>query len=162
MLLRDHPSAAQLLQTAVLVPFKITGEATIPGADEAEFGLRVQLAFADDEDPDLDPAEVVEWGAWGFLFALGALSFADARPRGLSDIDYVADDEFLVSDFLEALRFRNGELNLDTDYVRGRRMKTRVTVRADGTGTIETVGRGKAAPNWLSRLAGRKPVQAVK
>ena len=31
---------------------------------------------------------------------------------------------FRLVDFVAALKFRNGELHLDTDYVRGRRMKT--------------------------------------
>ena len=152
----------QLLQTAAIVPFTVTEETTVPGADEGEFGLQVQLVLADEEDPDIDPADVVEWGAFGFVFAIAALSFGDARPRGASDVDYVADDELSVGNLVAELRFRQGELHYDADYVRGRRMKTRVVVRPNGSATIETRGRGKSALTWLSRLAGRKPVQAVK
>ena len=47
------------------------------------------------------------------------------------------------------------------NYVRGRRMKTRVIVRVQGTATVETQGRGKAAPNWMSRLKGDAPLRAV-
>ena len=89
------------------------------------------------------------------------LSFADARPRGFSDREYVERDEFRVSDFLAGPKFSNGELHLDTDYVRGRRMKTRVVVRPDGTGTLETIGRGKAALRWIARLKGEKPLRAL-
>ena len=104
---------------------------------------------------------MVEWGAMGFLFVIGVLSFADARPRGLSDRDYDETDEFSVAELLAGLRFRRGELHLDTDYVRGRRMKTRVVVRADGTGSLETMGRGKAALRWIARLKGEKPLKVV-
>ena len=92
---------------------------------------------------------------------MGVLSFADARPRGFSDAEFNPNDEFEPADFMSALTFRNGELQLDTDYVRGRRMKTRAIVRSDGTGMIETRGRGKAALNWMARLKGDKPVRAV-
>src|SRR5206468_351606 len=101
---------------------------------------------------DEDRADVVEWGALGFLFAVGVLSFADARPRGYSDAEFDPNDEFRLADFVAALKFRNGELHLDTDYIRGRRMKTRAIIRSEGTGMIETRGRGKAALNWICRL----------
>ncbi len=104
---------------------------------------------------------MVEWGAFGFLFVIGALSFHDARPRGASEMDYQEDDEFRVGDFLTGLQFRGGELRFDADYVRGRRMKTWVRVRQDGTGVIETVGRGKSAMHWIARLKGGKPLRAV-
>ena len=89
------------------------------------------------------------------------LSFADARPRGSSHAEFDPNDEFRLTDFLAALTFRNGELQLDTDYVRGRRMKTRAIVRPEGTPMIETRGRGKAALTWMSRLKGDKPLRAV-
>ena len=54
---------------------------------------------------------------------------------------------FRLADFVAALKFRNGELHLDSDYVRGRRMKNRMIVRPQGTATIETQGRGKASHN---------------
>jgi len=73
------------------------------------------------------------------------------RPAGFSDREYVERDEFRVADFLAGLKLSNGELHLDTDYVRGRRMKTRVAVRPDGTGMLETIGRGKAALRWIAR-----------
>lgn len=143
------------------MPVRILEESVIPGADEGEFALRLALSFEDEDSPEEDRAEVVEWGALGFLFVIGVLSFADARPRGLSGAEYVESDEFRVSDFLAGLKFRNGELHLNTDYVRGRRMKTRVVVRPDGTGTLETIGRGKAALRWIARLKGEKLLRAL-
>ncbi len=56
-----------------------------------------------DDNPDPEPAEVVEWGAFGFLYTLAVLSFHDARPRGMSAQDYQAKDEFSVADFFECL-----------------------------------------------------------
>jgi len=100
-------------------------------------------------------------GVRGFLFVICALSFDDARPRGVSEMHYIEHDEFRISDLLTALIFKNGELHLDTDYVRGRRMKTRVVVRPDGTATIDTIGRGKAAPRWIARLKGEKLVRVA-
>ena len=157
----EREAGEALLRTGVAVPVTLVEEAVMPAPDEAEFGLCLELSFTDEDSPDEDRADVVEWGAFGFLFVVGMLSFADARPRGASDMHYVERDEFRISDLLTALNFRNGELHLDTDYVRGRRMKTRVVVRPDGTATINTIGRGKAALRWIGRLKGEKLVGVV-
>jgi hypothetical protein len=154
-------AAHELLRTAAIVPFTVIRREVTPGTDEGEFALRLELSFSDEDSPEEDRADVAEWGPLGFLFAVGVLSFADARPRGFSDAEFDPNDEFGLADFVAALRFRQGELHLDTDYVRGRRMKTRAIVRAQGTAMIETRGRGKAALNWMSRLKGDKPVRAV-
>jgi hypothetical protein len=44
-----------------------------------------------------------------------------------------------------------GELRFDADYISGRRVKTRIVVRANGSITLETIGRGKAALRALRR-----------
>ncbi len=157
----DRHAGEALLRTGVIVPVRILEESVMPGADEGEFALRLALSFEDEDSPEADRAGVVEWGALGFLFVIGVLSFADARPRGLSEREYVEPDEFRVADPLAGLKFRNGELHLGTDYLRGRRMKTRVVVRPNGTGTLETIGRGKAALRWIARLKGEKPLRAL-
>ena len=54
-----------------------------------------------------------------------------------------------------------GELHLDADYTRGRRIKTRVVVRANGTVRLETTGRGMAVLRWLERMQGKKLLQLV-
>lgn len=157
----ERLAGVELLRTGTLVPVRIVEETVLPSPDEAEFGLRLALSFDDGDDPEEDCADAVEWGALGFLFVIGVLSFADARSRGVSEQDYVEGDEFGVADFLAGLKFCNGALQLDTDYLRGRRMKTRVVVRPDGTGTIETTGRGKTALRWIARLKGETPLQAI-
>ncbi|HEX2831057.1 MAG TPA: hypothetical protein VHP37_32280 [Burkholderiales bacterium] len=161
MTIEDKDAAAALLRRGVIVPVQIVEEQVIPGADEGEFALRLALSFEDDDSPEEDRADIVEWGALGFMFVIAVLSFADARPRGVSELEYNAADDFNVSDLVGALKYRCGELHLDADYVRGRRMKTRVVIRADGTGVLETVGRGKAALRWIARLKGEKPLRAA-
>jgi hypothetical protein len=48
--------------------------------------------------------ETAEWGAFGFMFALGVLSFAGAKPRNMSELEYEEKDEFKLADFIERLR----------------------------------------------------------
>ena|SRR5437016_3776081 len=156
----------ELLKTGALVSFRIVEEEVLSAPDEAEFGLRLQLKFVPDdgdEERDEDDAaeDTAEWGAFGFIFVVGVLSFADARPRNASVLDYEEKDEFGLADFIEGLRFVRGELHFDADYIRGRRVKTRVVVRSTGTVTLETIGRGKAALRWLEQLKGKKLMQLV-
>jgi hypothetical protein len=80
----DRSAGEALLRTGVIVPVRIMEESVTPGEDEGEFALRLALSFDDEESPEQDRADVVEWGALGFLFAIGVVSFADARPRGFS------------------------------------------------------------------------------
>jgi hypothetical protein len=54
-----------------------------------------------------------------------------------------------------------GDLRFDADYIRGRRVKTRIVVRSNGIVTLETIGRGKAALRWLEQLRGKKLMQLV-
>lgn len=159
-------TAYQLLKTGTVVAFRVLQEKVLPTPDEAEFGLRLELKFvAVDEEDDLEDDEAAEataeWGSFGFLFVLGALSFDEAKPRAASAVEYLDHDEFKVSDFIAGLRYVRGELHFDADYIRGRRIKTRVIVRSNGTCTIETIGRGKAAVRWLERLKGKKLMQVV-
>lgn len=90
----DRSAGEALLRAGVIVPLRILEESVMPGADEGEFALRLALSFEDEDSPKEDRAEVVEWGALGFLFVIGVLSFADARPRGFSEREYVERDEF--------------------------------------------------------------------
>ena len=113
------------------------------------------------DDEDTEPSESGEWGAFGFLYTLASLSFDDARPRGYSGEDFHSEDSFTVSDFFEGLSYKNGELHLSVDYVRGRCMKTDITVRPDGTATLQTWGRGQTALRWLDKLQGKKMMGLV-
>jgi len=157
----DLQSAEQrLLDTGTLVRFRILDTHTEVAPDRENLFVRVDLVLEDDEH-DVEPEEIVEWGAFGFLFALVALSFHDARPRGMSELDFEADDTLTVADFMHALSFSHDGLSVQTDYLRGRSMKTEVTIRPDGTVRLTTWGRGKSALHWLDRLQGKKRVQVV-
>jgi len=72
----DRSAGEALLRTGVLVPVRILEESVMPGADEGEFALRLALSLEDEDSPEEDRADVVEWGALGFLFVIGVLSFA--------------------------------------------------------------------------------------
>lgn len=156
-----QPEAFRLLEVGVAVPFRVVKEEVLPAPDEAEFGMRLTLQLEDPDDPADDAQDVVEWGALGFLFVLALLSFADARPRGFSESEYSEADELRLADFLDGLTFRRGTLHFHADYVRGRRVKTGITVAAEGSVTIETIGRGKAPLRWIDRLKGEGGLRVV-
>ncbi len=156
----DRMVGHHLLETGVVVPFRLLEHEILPAPDQAEFGVRLKLKFeADDEDED--PEDIVEWGAFGFMFVLVVLSFADARPREASALDYRETDELTVSDFLACLSFRRGALAFRADYIRGRRMKTEIVVGSDGSVTLTTIGRGKAPFHWLDRIQGKKAMRVI-
>ena len=155
-----------LLKTGTLVSFRVDTEEVLDApTDGAEFGLRLHLKFIplEEEEASEDEAaeDTAEWGAFGFMFALGVLSFAEAKPRNLSELDYEENDEFKLADFIGGLRFVRGELHFDADYIRGRRIKTHIVVRSNGTVVLETIGRGKAPLRWLDQLKGKKLMRLV-
>lgn len=154
----DRTAGLELLHTGTLVDFQVTNTQIHEGPDAAEFSVEIGLKFPpnpETEENDLD------WGALGFLFIIGTLSFADARPRESSVIEYAEQDEFQVGDFIRCLHWEGGALKFSADYVRGRRMKTDLALRSDGSGRLTTSGRGKAAIHWLERLKGKKQLQVV-
>jgi hypothetical protein len=150
----------QLLKTGSLVLFRVIDTQTELSPDKENVYVRADLVFQGD-DEDTDPAEIVEWGAFGFLFTLATLSFHDARPRGFSEGDFLSKDDFTVDDFFECLTFGQNGLHLRADYIRGRCMKTDMTVRPDGTVTVMTWGRGQSALRWLDKLQGKKLIDVV-
>ena len=103
------------------------------------------------EDPD-----ILSSCAFGLIYALGVLSFADARPRGYSEKHFRPKDDWFAGDMLENLRFEDGQLYFHADYVRGRMMKTTIEVKADGTVVVDTVDRGDVAKHWVAKLQGKQ------
>jgi len=71
------------------------------------------------------------------------------------------NDAFTVADFFDCLSYTHGELHLATDYIRGRSMKTDVTIRQDGSVTLTTWGRGASAVRWLDQFLGKKRIAHV-
>lgn len=158
----DGASETELLRIAVDTPFRIVATDVREGVDASMLFTHVELRIGDDDDGDEGESEDdVEWAAFGFLFALAALSFHDARPRGVSDRDFVDDDEFTAADLLAGLRFERGALQFSVDYLRGRCVKTDVAIRADGHVTIDTRNRGDAVLRWLDRIQGKKLISVV-
>lgn len=150
----DDPIELELIRNAVTTEVKVTKTEQRPTPAEDTW-LKIDGRLGEEDDND------VEWGALGFIFAVSAFSFADARPRGVSDMHFKDDDQWSVADALRHLRFVRGELHFSADYVRGRCMKTDLEVRGDGTFTLTTTNRGEAATRWLGRLQGKKPLAAV-
>ena len=155
----DRAAGFQLLETGTAMEFNVTNTTVHEGPDAAEFSVDIDLEFPPDADTDETD---LNWGAFGFLFVIGTLSFADARPRESSVIDYLEKDEFQVGDFIGCLQWEDGALKFAADYLRGRRMKTRIVLKPDGSGRLTTTGRGKAAMLWLERLKGKKLLEVVR
>ena len=99
------PAWQQLMQTGALVEFNILDTHTELSPDKENMAVRADLVFTGD-DEDMDPADIAEWGAFGFLFVLASLSFNDARPRGYSGADFLPRDNFTVDDFFECLSYK--------------------------------------------------------
>lgn len=161
----DLPIEYDLLKDVVTLNLKVL-DTTI---EHFEDNIHVKIVMHDvdpeaetdvDEDED-EVSNVLGSCAWGLIFALGVLSFADARPRGDSDMHYVEKDDWRVGDMLRHLRFERGRLHFYADYVRGRMMKTTIEIDKDGTITLETVNRGEAATRWVSKLQGQKVIALV-
>jgi hypothetical protein len=155
----DRQAGVRLLEQAAATEFEIVRSEVFAGPDGGEFGLRIELRFLRDDEDDFAGDDS---GALGFLFVIGVLSFADARPRGASEMHYREQDEFGVGDFLNCLSHSvGGQLRFDADYVRGRRLKTRIVVSPDGAVVIDTQGRGKSAEHWLARLQGGQRLRSI-
>ncbi len=155
----DKSTGHRLLETGAVVGFRIIETGVEPSPDGETFTVSVELELGEGDDEDA--ADVVEWGAFGFIFVLAVLSFADARPRGMSEADYDENDQFRVSDLVEGLSFEQGELHFSADYVRGRCLKTDIRVTKEGRVMLATRARGKQALRWLDQLQGKKLLRVV-
>jgi hypothetical protein len=107
------------------------------------------------------PGSSLDEVALAVIFALSLMSFVEARPRGRSELDFEADDEWTLGDLLTNLAYREGELLFDADYIRGRMMKTRVRLRPDGALLISTLQRHAAATRWVDAIQGRSHLRLV-
>ena len=154
----------QLVKNGLLVNFDVlkTRVDACPGSDgEAVCRVDLWLGEEDDDGEGEERTNDVEWGAFGFIYLVALLSFLDAKPRGFSAQEFVADDGFRVEDLMECLCYEGGRLEFYADYVRGRCLKTRITVNPDGRTTIETVNRGNALSRWLDRMKGKESIRVV-
>jgi hypothetical protein len=105
--------------------------------------------------------DLVRGAAFGLIYVLALMSFADARPRGESGQWYEDDDQFTSADLLRHLSFERGKLHLYVDYLRGRCMKTTIEIWSDGRVRLDTVNRGQAATRWVDRMKGKSHLQPI-
>jgi hypothetical protein len=154
----DRLAGYKLLETGVLVAFEITETHFEPSPNGGFARVAVQLGEVDE---DGERSEDHEWGALGFIFCIASLSFHDARPRGVSGMDFADRDELTVADLHDGLRFSKAGLRFSADYIRGRCVKTDITVSPNGSATIETRNRGESAFRWVERLKGKTHLRTV-
>lgn len=150
-----EPIEHELIRSVACVDILVVKTEKRP-TSAGDWHLVIEGRLGEEEDDD------VEFAGMGLLYAIGLLSFADARPRGASEMDFNATDDWASGDMLRHFRFERGELHFYADYVRGRCMKTDVVVRRDGTFRIETTNRGEAATRWIARLQGKKVLAPVR
>jgi len=136
-----------LLKDACFLDLRMI-ETKIVHLDEAR--VRVRLTLEDDPD-------VLARRAWGLIFAIGMFSFADAD----ADADAIDHHEWMADDMLRCLSFDRGRLRFDADHVGGRCMQTRIEIDGEGKITLETVDRGEAARQWISKLQDMQAMPAV-
>ncbi len=140
------------LMKDVLLLELVVKETKITPIDDEIVHVKMQL----DDDP-----EILSSCAWGLIFSLGGLSFEDARPRGYSENDFVADDRWTVGDMLEHLSYESGRLHFHADYVRGRCVKTTIDIDKEGRIIVETANRGEALTRWIAKLQGKKSLGVI-
>jgi hypothetical protein len=150
----DEPIEHELLRNAVAAEVTVTSTEVSPTSTGDRY-VRIEGRLGDDENTD------GEWAAVGFIYALGVLSFAAARPRGVSGMYFEEHDQWTAADLLRHLRYERGRLVSETDYARGRMMKTDVTVSPDGRFALTTTNRGEAASRWVAQIQGKKVLRPV-
>ncbi len=149
--MKDDPeTVAELVTCAAVAHFR---KMRVEGAEHPDHSWQRVTCHLDRED--------VSWAAVPLIYVLAALSFGDARPRAISVIDYQEEDEWTFADTMRHLRLERGRLVFDADYVRGRMMKTTVTIGSEGTLAIETRNRHEMALRWLDRIKGKKHLRLV-
>lgn len=107
-----------------------------------------------EEEPDIS--------AIGVLYTLSMVSFSYASPRGMSEIEFVPDEQWSLAHFVAGLEFERGHLRFSSDYVSGRLMKTDINFEPGGKVTLSTRNRGRGAETWLSLLLGKRHIKRVK
>jgi hypothetical protein len=131
-------------------------ELQVVESKKTEFEGTVHMKLLLREDPDL-----LATCSFALIYGLGVLSFADARPRGVSGMHFEEKDDWYVADMLRHLTYEHGELHFYADYVRGRMMKTTIDIRPDGTIRLETINRGESAARWVATLQGKKRLSVI-
>lgn len=150
----DHPNPAgyKLVESGTLMTFDVVSTDIRPTPGDEDKIVEIELKL--DED-------LLATCALGFMFVVCLQSFHHGRPRGISGAWFEDDDELTVEDFLDNLRYSNGNLHIFLDYVRGRCLKTTITIGKDGTCQLQTYNRGEALTRWVDLLRGKKFLEPV-
>ncbi len=152
----DYKIDLQLLHETVGINIRIISD----DYNEIPTGMDVnnthhKIVFQiEEEEPDIF--------AFGVLFTLSLLSFVYAAPRGISEINFIASEDWNLDYFMNGLEFKNKCLCFSADYISGRLMKTDIRFESGGQVTLITRNRGKSADRWLLNLQGKKHIQMVK
>jgi hypothetical protein len=73
----------------------------------------------------------------------------------MSEAEFDSGDYLKLDEFLEALRFEScGSLSWYGDYIKGRRLKTCLEIKSDGSFRLEAHSRGHAPLRWIETLRG--------
>ena len=148
--MNEDSIAYDYLSSSIGIPFHIISN----DFEELHGNEHHKIVFQiDEEEPDIF--------AFGILFTLSLMSFTYAAPRGMSEFDFIPDEEWNIEYFLKGLRFECGYLFYSGDYVSGRHMKTTIIFEKDGKVTLDTRNRGKGADRWMTHLQGKKHLQEV-
>jgi len=94
----DEPIEHELLRNAVAAEVSVTSTEVRPTSTGDRY-VRIEGRLGEDESSD------VEWAAVGFIYAIGVLSFAAARPRGVSGMHFEPQDQWTAADLLRHLRY---------------------------------------------------------
>lgn len=148
--MKDGSVAVSLLTTAAMARLRLLN---IEGSEDGDLAWQRVDCHVHRED--------VPTAAVPLIHALAALSFADARPRGISDLEYEDGDEWSLADLVPRLTLEAGTILFDADYVRGRMMKTRIRIASNGRLTIDTRNRYMMTERWLGILRGERRIRLV-
>ena len=107
----DGPIEHELLRNAVAAEVTVTNTEVSPTSTGDRY-VRIEGRLGDDENTD------VEWAAVGFIYAIGVLSFAAARPRGVSGMHFEEHDQWTAADLLRHLRYERGLVSASVVYGR--------------------------------------------
>lgn len=152
----DKSLPYELLYSTLGIPIEVLSneykdfpgfEGTINTYQEIVFQIK-------EEEPEI-------W-AIGVLYTLSLISFSFASPRGMSEIDFIPDEEWNLGYFVKGLEFKRKSLRFSPDYVSGRLMKTDIKFESGGKVTRSTRNRGRGAETWLSLLQGKRHIKRVK
>src|SRR2546427_11549657 len=94
----DEPIEHTLLRNAVAAEVTVTNTEVSPTSTGDRY-VRIEGRLGNDEESH------VEWAAVGFIYAIGVLSFAAARQRGVSGMDFQEHDQWTAADPLRHLRY---------------------------------------------------------